>query len=731
MLGLVTGGVTAADSLAPAPTQDRAASATTVTRDNSSAYVSTGLGAGATSSSAALGVRSLGATLNPDPSARTLVATSTSYAVAFFSSSHGADQADVDPVTANCLTMPAGGDEDAWYVDGRTVDCPGGDRTFTITFDTPVVDPVLMLASGSLGTANSPTPAACYVTWNDISIDAINGTDAATYQIDRNDFSGNGSAAYPPTIDFTDNTFRTTPHAGDCFDYPLGSPTVPGVRITGVVSAITITASQMAMLQKQGAKSCSLQQCTDGTFQRAWSVANPGIQVSVRLPRSDVSIAKSGPATMVAGNKIEWSIAVTNNAEFDTHGYVVKDVVPDPVSDATLVSGPAGCVLTDRELRCAAEPTGWSVDDTSAVVPILTGGDPAAPVPSVLAAGATSDSIVLRGTVTGSAGDVVTNTATVSTVDYDPDETNNAATASTALVAPAWSVSKSVSLPNGARYASPGDTITYHVTATNVGTTDVTTAVLIDDLTGVLASADFVAGSAQLTIGTGAPTTLSDPSPVLTTGAFTLPSGQAAVMSYQVVVHTDAWSARLDNTVVGEGSSPPGTCATGVTPVAEQCQTHTVVTARLDILKRGTVNGQVVALDGADFEVLTDVGGTAGTPTGLSVKPLTVTGTFEIADVAPGTYWLRETAAPAGHDLLVQAVRFTVDVAGTVTLTEPDAHPQVTTAGGQLVVTDSPRFDLPTTGGSGTGAFIGLGLVLLVGTGAQLGYTARRHRTAP
>lgn len=144
---------------------------------------------------------------------------------------------------------------------------------------------------------------------------------------------------------------------------------------------------------------------------------------------------------------------------------------------------------------------------------------------------------------------------------------------------PEWSLRKEALvddevIPNGTE-VNPGDTVTYRVVATNSGTADVEDVVLTDDLSLVLDDAEFVAGSAELSVAGGAAVAVADPaSDTLTTEPFVLPVGAEAVLTYQVRVDDDAWERTLTNVVTGVGGTEEE--PTPPLPCVEECTTTQV-----------------------------------------------------------------------------------------------------------------------------------------------------------
>ena len=139
------------------------------------------------------------------------------------------------------------------------------------------------------------------------------------------------------------------------------------------------------------------------------------------------------------------------------------------------------------------------------------------------------------------------------------------------MVNPSLRVAK-VSDPVDGALVSPGQTITYTVTAYNPGISVLNPVNVTDNLSGILGSADFVQGSLMATID-GAPASPAASllgSTVAWTGS--LNPGSTITIQYKAVVHADVTSANvLTNAVVGSAEDPqfPGlpadsTCVTGL-----------------------------------------------------------------------------------------------------------------------------------------------------------------------
>lgn len=334
--------------------------------------------------------------------------------------------------------------------------------------------------------------------------------------------------------------------------------------------------------------------------------------------------------------------------------------------------------------------------------------------------------IVLSGTAPRTPGTTIVNRAQVLGTDVDINLQNNSAESVTRVLSPDWSIAKSVSVPEGT-YANPGDRVDYAVEAISASG-DVDGVTLTDDLTHVLDSADFVSGSARLTIADDAAIVIDDPTGnILSAGPFLLPSGKHATLTYSVRLNADAWSSTLRNTVTGDGSAAPATCA--VAPLGQECQTETPSTARVVIEKVSAAGQDSRPLDGAAFRILHDDAGSPGAALAIdTVKPSTVVGQFEAKNITPGFYWLEELKAPAGYELLPGAIQFEVKANGELLLTS-GADSLISIRRNALVIADVRALTLPDAGGQSLGAAPFIVGGLLAGGSLLVAIRARQRKT--
>lgn len=592
----------------------------------------------------------------------------------------------------------------------------------TVNFPQPQIDPVIVFGTGIGGMNSRPEGlGGCAWAWHELGITSIDGRDPAPGQlalldsIKLNEGAGGYATAATALVGgrlVSESLVSDRPDGSCTLAY---DPPVSLVQLKGRVSSATFAIHVMGQITR----------ALDGP----WPLAGPtNAPFGFTFPSADLSIEKTAPGAVDGLGTIDWGLTVSNAADSaDSHGFVVRDAIPAEVTDPEIVSAPSGCALSGRDLNCALAPEGYTVTQNPSVPTFadLAGGDPAAQVPSVLAAGE-SVTIRLRAKAPLSSTSGITNTATVSGVDIDPRTSSNTSTVTTRVTPSTWTMAKTATVggatPTGV--VQPGDVITYAVTATSTHG-PVPGVVMTDDLSGVLDHASFVPGSARLTVAGGASQAIADPATTtVTTPAFDLEQGQQAVLTYQVQVGANAWSTSLRNTVTGIAEVPLTSC--------DPCTTDTQTGALVLVQKNGVDDdGHAMPVSGAAFQVLSDDGGRPGAAvSGMPVSPVDgQTGRFEIRGLAPGTYWLDETTAPDGHTLLAQPAAFTVAASGAIALLNPGTDANVTVANDVITVGDGKAVALPFTGAASPGAWVGVGAVLLLLAAAATLLIRRRTRS--
>lgn len=186
-------------------------------------------------------------------------------------------------------------------------------------------------------------------------------------------------------------------------------------------------------------------------------------------PTADLALTKTGPATVVAGTQVTYTLTLTNSGSADAQSVNVSDTLP---AGETFVSASTG--------------TGSGTSYSSGSL-------------GTLAAGA-STSITLVAAVNPGAnsGAVLTNSATASTTTAESSTANNTATFNSTVTTSAdVSIAKT-----GPATASAGQNITYTLTINNVGPSNAQSVSVTDTLP---AGETFVSAST----GTGSGTSYS------------------------------------------------------------------------------------------------------------------------------------------------------------------------------------------------------------------------------
>lgn len=213
--------------------------------------------------------------------------------------------------------------------------------------------------------------------------------------------------------------------------------------------------------------------------------------VVTRAPcNADISVVKTGPATIEAGGQLTWTVQATNNGPAGATAVTVVDTLP---AGTTFVSAGPGCTAAAGVVTCD--------------IGSLASGASASRQITVLVPG-------------GAAGTTLVNTATGSATQVDDTPGNNTATATTQVVAPTTVVPPDTTggtgttttgtsdtpagqtpppgsapkLVGAARTSlvlrkraslsvtTPGHTVRYRISVTNTGTVTATKVVVCDVL---------------------------------------------------------------------------------------------------------------------------------------------------------------------------------------------------------------------------------------------------------
>ncbi|MCL2470592.1 MAG: isopeptide-forming domain-containing fimbrial protein [Propionibacteriaceae bacterium] len=298
--------------------------------------------------------------------------------------------------------------------------------------------------------------------------------------------------------------------------------------------------------------------CTTGQETGCFSrlpVGIPGLQVS------KVSDPVSG-TVLRAGQTVTYTVTGTNTGTVNLDPALLTDDLSDVLDNASYVAGSA-----------AASIDGVAAPDPVVSGTTLTWAGPLAPGQTVTVSYrvVVNQNIVatdiLLNAVTGSATDPVQPGKTVPSNCMTGQETGCFTRLPVGV--PGLRVQK-VSDPVSGTVLRAGQTVTYTVTAKNIGNVSLNPVVVSDNMSDVLDNATYVDGSAAASVGgqsVSAPTVSG--TSLKWSGA--VGSGQTVTITYKVVVKSDIVGTDiLLNAVTGRGTDPgnpsvsvPSNCTTG------------------------------------------------------------------------------------------------------------------------------------------------------------------------
>jgi uncharacterized repeat protein (TIGR01451 family)/fimbrial isopeptide formation D2 family protein len=198
---------------------------------------------------------------------------------------------------------------------------------------------------------------------------------------------------------------------------------------------------------------------------------NKATAETVLSPEADLSLEKSAAATVITGEELTWTLTAKNNGPSDAKGVTVVDPLPAEASYLKSTSSQGSCEYTKGTLTCKLGALAYEA----------------------------SAKITITAKVTAGPGSL-TNTATVSGEEPDPEPANNKASASTTVTGPPTVVKVSDS-PE----ATIGHQLTYTLTVTVPAHAIVFDQTVIDTLPDTLDFDGYV--SATCTSGCTTPET--------------------------------------------------------------------------------------------------------------------------------------------------------------------------------------------------------------------------------
>lgn len=187
---------------------------------------------------------------------------------------------------------------------------------------------------------------------------------------------------------------------------------------------------------------------------------------------ANLSIAKTGPASVNAGANITYQITVTNNGVSDAQNVVVKDTLPANVSYVSSSS-------TNNQFVCA--PDNGNAGVINCTTATLIANDPNIIPPR---SGSNTAIITIVGKVAANVanGTVLANNATVSATTSDPVQSNNSVGPINTTVTTDAAVA--IIKTDNPDPVVAGTNLTYSITVSNTGPSNAVNANVVDTLPG-------------------------------------------------------------------------------------------------------------------------------------------------------------------------------------------------------------------------------------------------------
>ncbi|WP_449280916.1 DUF7507 domain-containing protein [Leucobacter sp.] len=242
--------------------------------------------------------------------------------------------------------------------------------------------------------------------------------------------------------------------------------------------------------------------------------------VEVLAPAADLAVTKTlGTDPVVAGQPVEYTIAVENRGPAEAVAAALADELPPALSEVSASTDLGECAETGGTVSCDFGT-------------LTASGTATVRVSGLLAASATGE---------------LSNTAEVLSGTADPDTANNTSTATAEILAVS---DLSIAKTGSPATASNGDTVEYTVLVRNTGPSDAAGVVVTDPIPGDL---QYVAGSCATPAGT---CRFADGTLVFSLGA--LGAGRTAELAYSATVDAAAPDERIVNTatVSHDGTDP-------------------------------------------------------------------------------------------------------------------------------------------------------------------------------
>jgi uncharacterized repeat protein (TIGR01451 family) len=305
------------------------------------------------------------------------------------------------------------------------------------------------VTSGATGTSNTITVSAAAATHFGVSAPSTATAGSAfNFTVTAQDQFNNTATGYAGTVHLSSSDGAAT--------LPPNATLANG---TGTLSATLLTAGPQTITATDTANSS-----ITGTSSSITVSASAGLAISV-----------AGPATVIAGTQVTYTLSLTNAGPSDAANVTLTDTIPTPLFFATFTA-----------------PPGWNV-----TAPV-TGSRKFTATLASLPAGASAVFTLVAFSLPVPVFESLTNTASVTstTTDSTPADESDSVTS---MLVPQADLSVGTT---GPATATAGTNVTYTITLANTGPSDVFDVTLSDTLTAGVTFVSFTPSSTDFFVTT-------------------------------------------------------------------------------------------------------------------------------------------------------------------------------------------------------------------------------------
>ncbi|RFS23818.1 DUF11 domain-containing protein, partial [Chitinophaga silvatica] len=300
------------------------------------------------------------------------------------------------------------------------------------------------------------------------------------------------------------------------------------------------------------------------TYQNINPANNTATDIDTALPKYDVQINKTGPASIIAGTSISYHVTVSNNGPSDVKQALIQDIIPTAIENIT-----------------------WQVQASGSATSNVNSGSGPVVITAGLPAGSNNKlDITITGTCSSSAIGQFTNTASVQ-ITGQPIITSNQV--NTVVINKTGLTVIKQSIPEG--IVKAGNPIQYTITILNNGPSDATGVQLLDTIASIINNVTWTvaaSGGANITgVNTGSGRIIGSVADI--------PAGDGNIVTITVNGTVDAdGSGNLKNTAI---ATIPGVVTANGSNII-----NILNAPNLQISKTGPT--QAIAGSGIDYTIL-------------------------------------------------------------------------------------------------------------------------------